>query len=214
LFHWGRVQTHSLVAFHTQMKRVPDAFRGKKYLHGSTVDNRTDTPECLMVAHKKAKGHEPIIVLAEFQNLLHKYSSYAELNRREEALGRETWPLNIASSVLENINNETLELLLRLSQQNTLFFRDFKLPVLPFLQLYAKQRDLTDDSLCPLIVSIAISSACLLTAPPGEKNLIQVYEKETIVDIELDRRRWRALISAFDNARDAYGYSSLFVPDA
>jgi hypothetical protein len=34
LFHWGRVQTRSLVAFRTQMKRVSDAFRGKKYLHG------------------------------------------------------------------------------------------------------------------------------------------------------------------------------------
>ena len=34
MFHWERVQTRSRLAFHTQIKRVLDAFPGKKYLHG------------------------------------------------------------------------------------------------------------------------------------------------------------------------------------
>ena len=35
LFHWGRVQTRSLLAFYTQIKRISDAFPGKKYLHAN-----------------------------------------------------------------------------------------------------------------------------------------------------------------------------------
>ncbi|CAF1094569.1 unnamed protein product [Didymodactylos carnosus] len=178
-----------------------------------TVDDQIETPEFLKAAQEKAKRHEPITTLPEFQVLLQNYSSYAKLNCRERTLGMETWSLNIAPSALTNISNETLELLSRLSQQNTLFFRDFHLPVTSFLELYSKQGDSNSDVLCSLIVSITLSSSCLLTAPPEQKNSIRVHENETSVDIELDERRRSTLIFAFDQVRDTYGYSSFFAED-
>ncbi|CAM4836581.1 unnamed protein product [Rotaria magnacalcarata] len=137
------------------------------------------------------------------------YKSFANLNRRSEILGKETWQLKISPSALENVNNETLRLL-KTSQENSLFFRYFELPIIPFLKFYAIQNDLDDEILCSLIVLITISSNYILTAPPNQKRLIRAHYNETFVDIEMDEYRRNRLIHAFDQARHEYGYSSFF----
>jgi hypothetical protein len=175
-----------------------------------TIDHQTETPEFLKKAQEQAKKHEPIITLTEFQVLLQNYESFVSLNRQSVALGSITWRLKIAPSALKNINNDTLVLLLQLIQKNVLFFRYFKLPVIDFLKLYANQNNLNDEILCSLIVLSAISSDCIFTAPPDQKKFIRIYEKDTFVDIEMDEHRRTRLISAFDKARDVYGYSSFF----
>ena len=178
------------------------------------VDERIETPEFLIDAQKKAERHDEMITsLEDFRDLLLNYSSYAELNRRQVTLGKETWRLKIAPSTLINIDNETIALLLQLSQQSTLFFRDFDLPVIAFLELYSKRNDLNDDTLCSLIVSIAFSSNCIITAPPEHQWTIRVHNQEKLVNIELDQRRWLQLLLAFDQARDIYGYSSFLAHD-
>jgi hypothetical protein len=170
-----------------------------------------EVSKAMINIQKKATTRELITTPEEFEVLLQNYASFASLNRQTEALNKETWRLEIAQSALINIDNETLGLLLRLSQQNTLFYRDLELPVIPFLKLYAKQNDLNDNILCLLIVSITFSSKCILTASLGEKKLIRVRKKnEKCVDIELDQQRWGTLINKFENARDEYGYSSFF----
>ena len=125
------------------------------------------------------------------------------------AFGEEIWTLKIDPSVLENINNETLHLLLQLIQQDALFFRYFKLPVIDFLNLYANQNGLNAD-ICSLIVIITVSSDCILTAPPEQKMSIRFYQNETYTDIRMDEHRRVRLIETFSNARDAYGYASFF----
>jgi hypothetical protein len=176
-----------------------------------TVDDETETLEVVKAAQKIATERELITTLEEFELLLQNYASFASLNRRTEALDKVTWRLKIAPSALINIHNETLGLLLRLSQQNALFDRDFELPVISFLELYAKKNDLDDDILCSLIVSITLSSKCILTAPPGKRKLIRVRKvDETFVNIELNEQRWHSLIHAFNSARDDYGFSCFF----
>jgi DNA-binding protein YbaB len=176
-----------------------------------TVDDDTETLELVKTAQKIATKHESMTDPEKFKELLRNYASFARLNRRTEALDKETWRLKIDPSALINIDKKTLQLLLQLSEQNVLFYRDFDLPVVSFLELYANQNDLDDDILCSLIVSITLSSKCMLTAPPGEKKLIRVRtEDEKFINIELNEQRWCSLINKFDSARAEYGYSSFF----
>jgi hypothetical protein len=171
----------------------------------------TEVSRAVIDIQKKATKRKSITTPEEFEVLLRNYASFASLNRQTEALNKETWRLKIDPSVLINVDNEALGFLLRLSQQNTLFYRDLELPVIPFLELYAKQNDLNDNILSSLIVSITFSSKFILTAPPGERKLIRVHKKDdTSVDIELDQQRWDPLITKFDSARTEYGYSSFF----
>jgi hypothetical protein len=171
----------------------------------------TEVSRVVIATQRKAIERESITNPGELEVLLRNYASFASLNRQTEALDKETWRLKIDPSALKNINNESLKLLLQLSQQNALFDRDVELPVIPFLELCAKQNDLDDDILCSLIVSITFSSKFILTAPPGERKLIRVHKKDdTSVDIELDQQRWDPLITKFDSARTEYGYSSFF----
>jgi DNA-binding protein YbaB len=179
-----------------------------------TVDDDTETLEVVKTAQKIAAKHESMTDPEKFKELLQNYESFARLNRRTEALDKETWRLKIDPSALINIDNETLQLLLRLSEQNVLFYRDFDLPVISFLELYANQNDLDDVILCSLIVSITLSSECILTAPPGRKKLIRLpKENEKFVDIELNEQRWDSLIHKFYSARDDYGFSCFFEHD-
>jgi DNA-binding protein YbaB len=188
-----------------------------------TVHNDTEVSEVMITAQRIASERESITTTAEFEELLQNYVSFASLNRRTEAVNKETWRLKIDPSALKNINNEMLELILQLSNDHALFYHDFDLPVIHFLQLYAEQNGLNDDILCSIIVEITFSCTYIVTAPPGEKKLIRVYKKdkpykkhetdkkdETFVDIELDQRRWYSLINTFNSARDDYGYSSFF----
>ncbi|CAF1195896.1 unnamed protein product [Rotaria sordida] len=179
----------------------------------NTVDNSAETSEFIIEAQKQAKRREAVTTLAEFQVLLQNYTSFANLNHQLATIGKEIWKLEIAPSVLENIDKETLDLLSQLLQQNILFFRDFKLSVIPFLKLYANQNDLDDDILCSCIVLITMSSDCLLTASPDQNKLIRVDEKETFTDITLDQQRWLRLLKTFDHARHIYGYSTFFEQD-
>ncbi|CAF4922715.1 unnamed protein product, partial [Rotaria socialis] len=177
-----------------------------------TTDDHSETAQFLKKAQEQARRRESITTLAEFYRILQNYKSFANLNRRSEILGKETWPLKISPSVLENMNNETLRLLTT-SQENSLFFRYFELPIIPFLKLYANQNDLNDEILCSLIVLITISSNYILTAPPNQKRLIRAHYNETFADIEMDEYRRNRVIHAFDQARHEYGYSSFFPHD-
>jgi hypothetical protein len=86
-----------------------------------------------------------------------------------------------------------------------------KLPVISFLNLYSEHSGLNDDILRSLIVSITLSSECLLTAPPGEEKLIRVYNDEKFDDdIELNQQQWDSLITTFDRTRHDYGFSFSF----
>ncbi|CAF4995514.1 unnamed protein product, partial [Rotaria sp. Silwood1] len=134
-------------------------------------------PNGLQEVYEKAKRNEAIITLEEFQIVLHNYSSYAELNRRATILDIHTWPLKIDPSALIDISKKTLELILELSQKNSLFYRDFNLPIISFLRLYEKSND-DDDTLCSLIVSIALNSTCIVTASPKRQTSVRVYEHE------------------------------------
>ncbi|CAF2182082.1 unnamed protein product, partial [Rotaria magnacalcarata] len=177
-----------------------------------TTDDHSETAQFLKEAQEQARRRESITTLAEFNRILQNYKSFANLNRRSEILGKETWQLKISPSALENVNNETLRLL-KTSQENSLFFRYFELPIIPFLKFYAIQNDLDDEILCSLIVLITISSNYILTAPPNQKRLIRAHYNETFVDIEMDEYRRNRLIHAFDQARHEYGYSSFFSQD-
>ncbi|CAF5179811.1 unnamed protein product, partial [Rotaria sp. Silwood1] len=117
------------------------------------------------------------MTLKEFQTILHNYSSYAELNRRATILDIHTWPLKIDPSALTDISQETLKLILQLSQENALFYRDFNLPIISFLELY-KNSDDHNETLCSLIVSIALNSTCIVTASPERQTSVRVIEHE------------------------------------
>ncbi|CAF5008366.1 unnamed protein product [Rotaria sp. Silwood1] len=160
----------------------------------------------LQEVHNKAKRNEAIMTLEEFQTILHNYSSYAELNRRATILDIHTWPLEIDPSALTNISQEILKLILELSQENALFYRDFKLPIISFLQLYEHSDDYS-ETLCSLIVSIALNSTCIVTASPKRKTSVRVYAHEEFVDIDLDDIRRSKLLLEFDRIRQIYGYS-------
>jgi hypothetical protein len=175
-----------------------------------TGDDQIRISDFVETAQKKARERQSITILSDFQALLRNYVSFSNLNRRSMALGEEIWGLKVDTSALENINNDTLNLLLRLSKENALFFRYVKLSVISFLKLYSEHNDLNDDILRSLIVSITLSSKCLLTAPPGEKKVIRVYNYEKIDDIELNQQQWDSLITTFDRARHDYGFSFSF----
>ncbi|CAF1586796.1 unnamed protein product [Rotaria sp. Silwood1] len=160
----------------------------------------------LQEVHNKAKRNEAIMTLEEFQTILHNYSSYAELNRRATILDIHAWPLEIDPSALTNISQEILKLILELSQENALFYRDFKLPIISFLQLYEHSDDYS-ETLCSLIVSIALNSTCIVTASPKRKTSVRVYAHEKFVDIDLDDIRRSKLLLEFDRIRQFYGYS-------
>ncbi|CAF2900206.1 unnamed protein product [Rotaria sp. Silwood2] len=163
-------------------------------------------PKWLQEVHKKAKRNEAIMRLEEFQIILHNYSSYVELNRRATMLDIHTWPLKIDPSALIDISKETLKLILELSQENALFYRDFNLPILSFLRLYEKSDD-HDETLCSLIVSIALNSTCIVTASPKRPTSVRVYEHEKFVDIDMEDTRRLKLLLEFDRIRKIYGYS-------
>ncbi|CAF3435491.1 unnamed protein product [Rotaria sp. Silwood1] len=158
----------------------------------------------------KAKRHESITKLEEFQTILQNYSSYAKLNRQTTLCDQAVWPLRIASSALVNINDETLKLILQLSQQSALFYRDFNLPIIPFLELYGKSVGFNEETLRSLIVSIALSSSCIVMASPEQTTSIRVHENETFVNIELGQHRRLALMLEFYEIRRNYGYSTSF----
>ncbi|CAF1358829.1 unnamed protein product [Rotaria sordida] len=163
-------------------------------------------PKWLQEVHNKAKQNEAIMTLEEFQTILHNYSSYAELNCRTTILDIHTWPLKIDPSALIDISQETLKLILELSQENALFYRDFKLPIISFLQLYENSDD-QNEILCSLIVSIALNSPCIVTASPGRQTSVRVHEHENFVDIDLGAIRRSKLLLEFDKIRQIYGYS-------
>jgi hypothetical protein len=177
------------------------------------IDDPNNISQSLIPVQEQAKGREPITTSAEFKELLINYVSFANLNRQSAAAGEITWGLKIDPSALNNIDNETLHLLLQLTERQALFFRYFIVPVIPFLKLYANQNGLNHGYLRTLIVSITMSSTCILTAPPNQTSLIRVHENETYDDIEMNEHRRSSLIEAFRNARDAYGYSLFFRPD-
>jgi hypothetical protein len=177
------------------------------------IDDPNNISQSLIPVQEQAKGREPITTSAEFKELLINYVSFANLNRQSAAAGEITWGLKIDPSALNNIDNETLYLLLQLTERQALFFRYFIVPVIPFLKLYANQNGLNHGYLRTLIVSITMSSTCILTAPPNQTSLIRVHENETYDDIEMNEHRRSSLIEAFRNARDAYGYSLFFRPD-
>ncbi|CAF1171407.1 unnamed protein product [Rotaria sp. Silwood1] len=141
-------------------------------------------PLFLQEAHDKAKRNGSISTLEEFQRILNNYSSYAELNCQATLLDIYTWPLQIDPSALNDISQETLKLILKLSQENALFYRDFKLPIISFLQLYENSDD-HNEILCSLIVSIALSSTFIVTASPERQTSVRVYEYENFADIDL-----------------------------
>jgi hypothetical protein len=174
------------------------------------IDDPNNIAQSLIPVQEQAKGREPITTSAEFKELLENYVPFANLNRQSAAAGGITWGLKIDPSALNNIDNETLNLLLQLTERQALFFRYFIVPVIPFLKLYANQNGLNQEYLRSLIVSITMSSICILTVPPNQTNLIRVHENETYVDIEMNERRRSSLIEAFGKARDAYGYSLFF----
>ena len=177
------------------------------------VNNQNETQELLTVAQRKAIELQSVTTLEEFQSLLQNYAGFANLNHQTVAVGKEIWRLKIDPSALENIDHITLELLLHLIEEDTLFDRYFELPVVPFLHLYAKQTDRNDDILLKLIVSITFSTGYILTAPPYEKNMIhfpRIRENDLFMNIEFDERRRHALVIAFYEARDSYGYSCFF----
>ncbi|CAF1080784.1 unnamed protein product [Rotaria magnacalcarata] len=163
-------------------------------------------PEWLQEVHNKAKRNESIMILEEFQRILNNYSSYAEWNRQATILDIHTWPLKIDPSALINISPETLKLILKLSQDNALFYRNFNLPIISFLRLYEKSDD-HGETLCSLIVSIALNSTCIITASPERQTSVRVYEHENFVDIYLGTIRRSKLLLEFDRIRQIYGYS-------
>jgi hypothetical protein len=177
------------------------------------IDDPNNISQYLISAQEQAKRREPITTSAEFKELLENYVPFANLNRQSAAAGGITWGLKIDPSALNNIDNETLNLLLQLTERQALFFRYFIVPVIPFLELYANQNGLNHGYLRSLIVSITMSSTCILTAPPNQTSLIRIHENETYVDIEMNELRRSSLIEAFRKARDAYGYSLFFRPD-
>ncbi|CAF2741082.1 unnamed protein product, partial [Rotaria sp. Silwood2] len=174
------------------------------------VDDQTQTSDFLIKVQEKARQHESITTLAELQALLEKYDSFTNLNRQLAADGSIIWKLKIEPSVLENINDDTLHHFSKLSEQDALFFRYFSISVIPFLKLYARQTDLDNNILCSFIISITMSSNCIVTALCDQKKLIRVHEKELFVDIEMEEDRWLELTRAFDKNRHDYGYSSFF----
>jgi hypothetical protein len=174
------------------------------------TNDQTQTSNFFIKIQEKVIQRESITTLDEFRELLDKYDSFAKLNRQLTADGSIIEKLKIAPSAMENINDDTLHCLFELSNRDALFFRYFKIPVIPFLRLYAKQNHLGNNVLCSLIVLITISSSCILTAPPAQNKLIRVYEKDSIVDIEMEENRWSKLIEAFNKARIDYGYSPFF----
>jgi len=163
-------------------------------------------PTWLQEAHDKAKRNESIMILEEFQRILNNYSSYAEWNRQATILDINTWPLKIDPSALTNISPETLKLILDLSQKNALFYRDFNLPIVSFLRLYEKSDD-HGETLCSLIVSIALNSTCIITASPERQTSVRVYERENFVDVDIGTSRRLELLLEFDRIRQIYGYS-------
>ncbi|CAF4848873.1 unnamed protein product [Rotaria sp. Silwood1] len=173
-------------------------------------EKQSKIQEFLKETQDKAKRHESITKLEEFQTILQNYSSYAKLNRQTTLCDQAVWPLRIASSALVNINDETLKLILQLSQQSALFYRDFNLPIIPFLELYGKSVGFNEETLRSLIVSIALSSSCIVMASPEQTTSIRVHENETFVNIELGQHRRLALMLEFYEIRRNYGYSTSF----
>jgi hypothetical protein len=174
------------------------------------IDDQTEARKILAGALTKVRKRQEINDLTEFRTLLENYQLFTELNRQIALRGKEIWPLEIAASALISADKDTLELLLQLIEKNLLFYRNFVLPITPFLELYVTSNTSNEDTLCSLIVSIAFSSTYTLTALPDEKKFIRVFEKEKFRNIELSENRWDKLIKAFKCARDAYGYSGLF----
>ena len=181
--------------------------------HSETQELSTAEREKLINAQKMAEERQTINTLEDFQFLLRNYAAFVKLNRQTVADGKEIWKLKIDPSALKNIDREILQLLLQRIEENTLFYRYFELPILPFLERYARQTGQNDDTLRQLIVSIAFSTECLLTAPPDAKNMIsfhRVRKKEEFKNIELGKQRRDALIMAFDEARIIYKYSCFY----
>ncbi|CAF1195124.1 unnamed protein product [Rotaria sordida] len=176
------------------------------------ISDETEFLTFLKEVQEQAKRQEPITTRENFQTLLDNYDSFANLNRQSAAHGSIIWKLKIAPSALKNINNETLHRLAIISKENLLFFRYFKLPMIYFLNLYANENDMNYDILS-IIISITMSSDCILTASPEQKKLIRVHEEESFTDIEMNEHRRSNLIHAFEHARNTYGYSSFFRHD-
>jgi hypothetical protein len=165
-----------------------------------SIDDSIETSELLIEAQKKSREHQKVTNIAEFKKLLDNYPSFARLNRQAEVRGLEIWRLKIASSALIQIPKHTLKLLFKLTKRNQLFYRDFELPVVPFLRSYASSNGSIQNILCSLIVSICFSNPCILTAPSGERRLIRVHENNKSVLIVLSENRWNKLIRTFDRA--------------
>ncbi|CAF2475183.1 unnamed protein product [Rotaria sp. Silwood2] len=176
------------------------------------IFDKIQIPKFLLEVHDRARRAESITDLENFRAILNNYSYYAILNRHATMCDEKPMPLMIATSVLENLDNETLELILQLAQHNALFYRDFYLPIIPLLKLYAHSVNSNERTLCSLIASIALSSSCIVTASPGQPTSIRVHDnrKETIETIELSENRRRALLHEFDEVRRNYGYSEFF----
>lgn len=181
-----------------------------------TVSDQNITPNFCIEAQRKARERITITDVEEFQSLLNGYSDFAEFNRRTVTSGKETWPLKIAPPLLCNIENETWELLYRLTKQNVLFYRNFELPIIPVLQSYAKSTGQNDNILRSLLISITFSTGCFLTAPLGAEKVIQVHKvrkDDEFKTIRLDEQRWSSLIKEFYETRQSYGYSRFFRHD-
>ncbi len=178
-----------------------------------TVNDPNITQEFYIEAQRKAREHESITDVEEFKRLLKYYAVFAEFNRRTVTSGKETWPLKIAPSLLSSIDNETWERLSQLIKENVLFYRNFELPIIPVLQLYADSTDQNDNLLRSLLISITFSTGCILTAPLGTEKVIQVHKirkDDRFTEIRLDDQRWSSLIEEFDETRQSYGYSRFF----
>jgi hypothetical protein len=175
-----------------------------------TIDDQTESSELLPGALKQARRRQEITTLTELQTLLEHYVLLAKQNRQRAARDIEIWPMKIAPCALINVDEHTLNGLLQLIKDNILFYRDFILPIIPFLKLYIISNASNENNLCSLIVAIAFSSTYILTAPPGEKKIIRVFENDKFEDISLSENRWNKLIEAFKCARDTYGCSCFF----
>ena len=181
-----------------------------------SVRCRMKTKGFLLQTQRKARERQPITTLGEFQSVLRNYAAFAKLNRQTVADGKEIWELKIDPSALENIDHKTLKHLLHLIEKNTLFYRYFELPVVPFLQLYAQQTGQNDDILRKLIVSITFSTKCLITAASDPVKCILVHQlrqNDQFINIRLGEQQWKTLTDAFDIARDSHGYSCFYCND-
>ncbi|CAF1534310.1 unnamed protein product, partial [Didymodactylos carnosus] len=92
------------------------------------IDDPNNISQSLISAQEQAKRRESITTSEKFKELLKNYVPFANLNRQSAAGGVITWGLKIDPSALNNIDNETLHLLLQLTERQALFFRCFIVP--------------------------------------------------------------------------------------